>query len=63
MIRPEDLRWAAARLERLSEKQWHDAFRAANYTDEIRDRYLRKIRQKIEEAKKVAITAQATPDV
>ena len=63
MIRPEDLRWAASRLERLSERQWHDAFRAANYSDEIRDRYLRKIRQKIEEAKKVAVTAQATPDV
>ena len=63
MIRPEDLRWAASRLERLSERQWHDAFRAANYSNEIRDRYLRKIRQKIEEAKKVAVTAQATPDV
>ena len=63
MIRPEDLRWAATRLGRLTEKQWHDAFRAANYTDEIRDRYLRKIRQKIEEANKVAVTAQATPDV
>ena len=63
MIRPEDLRWAAARLERLTDKQWNDAFRAANYTEGIRDRYLRKIRQKIEEAKKVAITAQATPDV
>jgi hypothetical protein len=62
MIRPEDLRWAAARLERLTEKQWHDAFRAANYTDGIRDRYLRKIRQKIEEAKKVAVTAQVTSD-
>jgi hypothetical protein len=63
MIRPEDLRWAATRLDRLTERQWHDAFRAANYTDEIRDRYLRKIRQKIEEARKLAATAQATPDV
>jgi hypothetical protein len=63
MIRPEDMRWAAQRLERLSEAQWHDAFRAANYTEAIRDRYLRKLRQKIDEAKKVAVTAQATPDV
>jgi hypothetical protein len=63
MIRPEDLRWAAQRLEALTEKQWHDAFRAANYTEDIRDRYLRKIRQKIEEAKRVAVTAQSTPDV
>ena len=63
MIRPEDLRWAAQHLERLTEKQWHDAFRAANYTDATRDRYLRKIRQKIEEAKKMAAMGQATPDV
>jgi hypothetical protein len=61
MIRPEDLHWAAQHLERLTEKQWRDAFRAANYTDDVRDRYLRKIRQKIEEAKRVAVTAQATP--
>lgn len=62
MITPSDLRWAATRLQRLTEAQWHDAFRAANYGDVVRDRYLRKIRQKIEEALKVAATAQATPD-
>lgn len=58
-----DLRWAATRLQRLTDRQWRDAFRAANYTDDIRDRYLRKIRQKIDEALEVAATAQATPDV
>jgi hypothetical protein len=63
MIGPADLRWAATRLQRLTERQWHDAFRAANYPDDVRDRYLRKIRQKIEEALKVAATAQTTPDV
>jgi hypothetical protein len=63
MITPADLRWAATRLQRLTDRQWHDAFRAANYADAVRDRYLRKIRQKIEEALKVAATAQATPDV
>jgi hypothetical protein len=62
-ITPADLRWAATRLQRLTDGQWRDAFRAANYADEIRDRYLRKIRQKIEETLKVAITAQTTPDV
>jgi hypothetical protein len=63
MVRPEDLRWAATRLQRLTDQQWHDAFRAANYADDVRDRYLKKIRQKIEEALKLAATAQATPDV
>ena len=63
MITPADLRWAATRLQRLTEKQWRDAFRTANYGQPTTDRYLRKIRQKIEEALKVAATAQATPDV
>ena len=63
MITPEDLRWAATRLQRLTDEQWNDAFRAANYADTVRDRYVRKIRQKIEDALKLAATAQATPDV
>ena len=63
MITAADLRWAARRLQRLTDEQWRDAFRAANYGDAMRDRYLRKIRQKIDEALKVAATAQATPDV
>jgi hypothetical protein len=63
MVTPADLRWAATRMQRLSDKQWHDAFRAANYGEGTRDRYLRKIRQKIDEALKVAASAQATPDV
>lgn len=50
MVKPEDLRWAAERLQTLTEAQWNDAFRASNYAPEIRDRYLRKIRQKIAEA-------------
>ncbi len=61
MIRPTDLRWAATRLRRVTDEQWRDAFRAANYTDGVRDRYLRKIREKIDQAVEVA-AAQATPD-
>ena len=62
-ITPADLRWAATRLQRLTDAQWRDAFRAANYSDIIRDRYRRKIQQKIEEALQVAATVQTTPDV
>jgi hypothetical protein len=63
MIRPEDLQWAATQLQGLSEQQWRDAFRAGNYADHIRDRYLRRIRQKIDEALAIAKEAQTTPDV
>jgi hypothetical protein len=62
MITPADLQWATARLQRVTSQQWRDAFRAANYTDDVRDRYLRKIRAKVDEALKVAAAAQATPD-
>lgn len=61
-ITPADLRWAADRLQRLSHEQWRDAFRAANYGDVTRERYVRKIRQKIAEALEAA-DALTTPDV
>jgi hypothetical protein len=62
MITPADLRWAATRLQRLSDDQWADAFRAANYGDAIRDRYRRRIQQKIDQAIAIANRVQTTPD-
>lgn len=47
MIRPEDVRWAAALMQRLTDDQWHDAFRAGNYTDAQADRFIARIKQKI----------------
>jgi hypothetical protein len=49
MIRPADVRWAADRLQRLTDKQWHDAFRAANYSDSDAERYIRKVKEKIDD--------------
>ena len=48
MIRPEDVQWAAERLQTLTDQQWHDAFRAGNYADSDTERFLRRIRQKID---------------
>jgi hypothetical protein len=47
MIGPQDVQWAAAQMERLTDQQWRDAFRAANYTDPIAERYIRRIKEKI----------------
>jgi hypothetical protein len=44
-----DVHWICERLEKLTDRQWRDAFRAGNYTDEITARYLARIRQKIKE--------------
>jgi hypothetical protein len=63
MVTGDDLRWAATRLQRLTDKQWNDAFRASNYTDALRDRYVRKIREKIAQALEAAATAQETNGV
>jgi len=49
-----DLRWSCALLSRLSERQWLDAFRAGGYTVDQRTRYVRKIREKIADARQLA---------
>ena len=46
-ITPADVRWAAERMERLTDAQWRDAFRAGNYADPIARRYIRRIEQKV----------------
>ncbi len=43
----EDVRWTCRRLNRLTDAQWRDAFRAGGYTPEQTDRYVRKIKEKI----------------
>lgn len=47
MIGPDDVRWAAARMSRLTDQQLHDAFRAGNYARPIADRFVRRIREKV----------------
>lgn len=42
-----DVRWVCGLFARLTDRQWDDAFRAAEYADEARERYIRKIKQKI----------------
>ena len=49
MIHPPDVQWAAERMQRLTDAQWHDAFRAANYADADAERFTRKLKQKIDD--------------
>jgi hypothetical protein len=58
MITPADVQWAAQRMQRLTDQQWRDAFRAGNYADPIAERYIRRIRQKIADG--LALRADAT---
>lgn len=44
-----DVVWTCQLLSRLSDAQWHDAFRAAAYRSGDRERYVKKIKEKIAE--------------
>jgi hypothetical protein len=47
MLAPDDIRWAAGRMGRLTDQQWRDAFRAGNYNDADAGRYIARIKEKI----------------
>lgn len=46
-VKVADVRWICERLNRLTPAQWKDAFRAANYPDDVSDRFIRKIKEKV----------------
>ncbi len=50
-----DVRWACSLLNRLTDEQWRDAFRAGGYNPEQTARYVTKIKAKI--AQGLALTA------
>jgi hypothetical protein len=46
-LTPDDVRWTCQRLNRLTDRQWNDAFRAAGYDDATAARFIRRIREKV----------------
>ena len=44
-----DVRWICEKLQRLTDRQWQDAFRAGGYAPEVANRFIRRFKQKIEE--------------
>lgn len=53
-VTPADVRWISERLARLTPAQWSDAFRAAGYSDSDAQRFVVRLRQKVEEGLGVA---------
>jgi hypothetical protein len=53
-ITPDDVGWASYLLSRLSDRQWHDAFRAGGYSPAVADRFIRKLHAKIAEGQQIA---------
>ncbi len=58
-ITPADVQWAAARMRRLTDRQWQDAFRAAGYSRPDAARFIRRIQQKIADG--LALRATVAP--
>ena len=56
-ITPSDVRWAAERMHRLTDRQWEEAFRAANYAAPAAQRFIRRIKQRIADG--LSLTASA----
>jgi len=54
LLNRHDVVWTAERKARLSDDQWHDAFRAAGYSDEHARRYVARIKSKVAEGLKLA---------
>jgi hypothetical protein len=44
-----DVRWICEKLDRLTDEQWQDAFRAGGYAPEVASRFIRRFEQKIKE--------------
>jgi hypothetical protein len=53
-VTPADVRWISQRLARLTPGQWADAFRAGGYTAADGQRFVARMRQKVDEGLKVA---------
>ena len=61
-ITPEQVVWASELLGRLSDKQWADAFRAGGYQPEVANRFIAKLKSKIEEGRNIGGRAAADRD-
>ncbi len=48
-ITVEDVVWICERLDRLTPRQWRDAFRAGGFEDRLADRFIRRIKGRIAE--------------
>ena len=47
-------------LDKISDRQWDDAFRSAAYPKETSDRYIRKLKSKIQEGLALTATTSVT---
>jgi hypothetical protein len=57
-IRVEDVLWICERLERLTDRQWQDAFRAGGYEPTLAQRYITRLKARVREGLALGDTAR-----
>ena len=62
MITPDDVQWAAGQLGRITDAQWRDAFRAANYARPQADRVIGRIKEKVADGLALRVDRRALDD-
>lgn len=62
-VTPADVVWTSQLMSRLSDAQLDDAFRAAGYPEDVRKRFVAKLKSKVAEGLKLADGATAPPAV
>jgi hypothetical protein len=58
-ISPSDVAWASNLLAQLSDRQWDDAMRAGGYPPDVAQRFIRKLREKVDQRRGLAGRAAA----
>src|SRR5687767_2002738 len=56
-ITPEEVAWVSDLLGRLSDKQWSDAFRAAGYQPAVANRFIAKLKEKVDQGRALGARA------
>jgi hypothetical protein len=56
-----DVAWICRRLNRLTDRQWRDAFRAGGYDGELAQRFIRKMKTKIAEGLALSSSERSSP--
>lgn len=56
-ITRDDVRWAAALIGGLSDRQWRDAFRAGDYAPDLAARFIEILRRRVSDAQRVDLIA------
>ena len=60
MITPADVQWAGRQMARLTDAQWRDAFRAGNYGAADSARFIKRIKEKISDARALRVDRRET---